>query len=108
MSNVSMHGAVSSDGDRMTPQQLMVLVAAVLTTLNEMESLPYAGLGHPFPRSPFYLALGCDISKTLMLEHTLTHAGLCLVTTNTIALTSSGRAKATELEVILKKKGGAK
>lgn len=66
----------------MDRKQLIADIAAVLTTLREVNE--------PSPRSSIYMALGMDMKRYETLEQALVGAGFVKTTSQTITLTGKG------------------
>lgn len=79
----------------MPQKDLVVWVAAILSTLHE--------LGTGTPESMLYLALGMDHEKFAEIRGLLLKCGWISVSGNYIELTASGKQKAEELAKATKK-----
>ena len=77
----------------MTNKDLIVKLAALLTTLVDS-----AG---PSPASYIYLAFGADMDAYNVVTGVASRAGWITLTSETVELTASGRAKAREIEAAM-------
>lgn len=76
----------------MDKQQLLSWIAGILTTINEVSP------NDPIPASSIYLAMGMNIRDYELVRDVMLHCEFITTTSETIALTDKGRAKAIELE----------
>ena len=78
----------------MTQNDLLVAVAAVLTTALETEP-------SPFPESLGYIAIGGDMTKWGYVKCALLRGALATFSGNSIRLTDSGRELARQCDAVL-------
>ena len=82
----------------MNRNELLTYISAILTTILEVSPTD------PIPASSIYLAMGMNLQNYELVRDVMVKCNWVVATSSTIALTSEGRAKATELENALVRK----